>query len=104
MKNEKYTGDVILQKTFTDESFNRHVNYGEEDMYLHKNHHEAIISHEDFDKATEAMRQRKSEKGIVDENEKYLKRYCFSGKLVCGKCGGTFKRRTHYLPSGSYIA
>ena len=104
LKNEKYTGDVILQKTFTDESFNRHVNYGEEDMYLHKNHHEAIISHEDFDKATEAMRQRKSEKGIVDENEKYLKRYCFSGKLVCGKCGGTFKRRTHYLPSGSYIA
>ena len=72
LKNEKYTGDVILQKTFTDESFNRHVNYGEEDMYLHKNHHEAIISYEDFDKATEAMRQRKSEKGIVDENEKYL--------------------------------
>ena len=56
LKNEKYTGDVILQKTFTDESFNRHVNYGEEDMYLHKNHHEAIISHEDFDKATEHRR------------------------------------------------
>ena len=104
LKNEKYTGDVIFQKTFTDESFNRHVNYGEEDMYLHRNHHEAIISHEDFDKATEAMRQRKSEKGIEDENGKYLNRYCFSGKLICGECGGTFKRRSHYQPGGNYIA
>ena len=29
LKNEKYTGDVIFQKTYTDSSFNRHTNYGE---------------------------------------------------------------------------
>lgn len=28
VKNEKYTGDVLLQKTFTDEHFNRKVNQG----------------------------------------------------------------------------
>ena len=40
--NEKYTGDVILQKTYTDEHFNRHNNYGEKDQYLIENHHDAI--------------------------------------------------------------
>ncbi len=104
LKNEKYTGDVIFQKTFTDEGYNRHTNYGEEDMFLHKNHHEAIISHEDFEKAAEAMQQRKTEKGIVDCTGKYQVRYSFSGRLICGECGGTFKRRTHYKPSGDYIA
>src|SRR5699024_2885533 len=34
IKNEKYTGDVLLQKTFTDEHFNRKVNQGELDQYL----------------------------------------------------------------------
>src|SRR5699024_3826128 len=34
VKNEKYTGDVLLQKTFTDEHFNRKVNQGELDQYL----------------------------------------------------------------------
>ena len=28
LTNEKYTGDVILQKTYTDSHFNRHTNYG----------------------------------------------------------------------------
>ena len=32
--NEKYTGDVILQKTYTDSSYNKHINYGEKNMYL----------------------------------------------------------------------
>ena len=48
VKNEKYTGDVLLQKTFTDEHFNRKVNQGELDEYLIENHHEAIITHTDF--------------------------------------------------------
>ena len=32
LANEKYTGDVIFQKTYTDDSFNRHTNYGEMDI------------------------------------------------------------------------
>ena len=31
LTNEKYTGDVIFQKTYSDSSFNRHINYGEPD-------------------------------------------------------------------------
>lgn len=104
LKNEKYTGDVIFQKTYTDSSFNRHTNYGEENMYLCKNHHEPIISHEEFELVAQAMEQRGKEKSIEPEGDKYLKRYAFSGKIICGECGCTFKRRFHYKPSGEYIA
>ena len=36
--NEKYVGDVIFQKIYTDEHFNRHTNYGEKDQYLMQCH------------------------------------------------------------------
>lgn len=62
--NEKYTGDAIFQKTFTDTHFNRHYNYGEKDQYLIKNHHDSIISHEDFEAAQIIIEQRGKEKGL----------------------------------------
>lgn len=48
LSNEAYIGDAIFQKTYTDEYFNRHINNGEKEMYYIQNHHEAIISKEDF--------------------------------------------------------
>ncbi|HEY5586014.1 MAG TPA: recombinase family protein [Ruminiclostridium sp.] len=103
VSNEKYTGDAVFQKTYTDTNFNRHSNNGEKDQYLFKNHHEAIISHEVFEAAHKIIEQRGKEKGIEKYDEKYQNRYPFSGKIICGQCGGTFKRRTH--SSGSkYIA
>lgn len=77
LTNEKYTGDVILQKTYTDSHFNRHTNYGEKDMYLVENHHEAIISHEDFKAVDAVLNQRAKEKSIEKRNSKYLNRYAF---------------------------
>ena len=55
IKNEKYTGDVIFQKTFTDDGFKRHRNNGDYDQFFCENHHEAIISHEMFEKANELI-------------------------------------------------
>lgn len=104
LKNEKYTGDVIFQKTYTDSNFNRHINYGEEDQYLLKNHHEAIISHEDFETAQLVTEQRGKEKGILKKEGKYQTRYVFSGKIICGECGSHFKRRIHYSKKKEYIA
>ncbi len=95
LTNEKYTGDVILQKTYTDSHFNRHTNYGEKNMYLVENHHEAIISHEDFEAVDAVLNQRAKEKGIEKRNSKYLNRYAFSSKIICSECGSTFKRRVH---------
>ena len=64
IKNEKYTGDAILQKTYTDERFNRHKNHGEKMKYHIVGHHEAIISHEVFDAANALITQNAMEKGI----------------------------------------
>ena len=104
LSNEKYTGDVIFQKTYTDENFNRHTNYGEVDQYIATDHHEAIISHEVFDAANALVAQRAMEKGIEKGKEKYQKRYAFSGKIVCGECGDTFKRRIHPCTTYKYVA
>jgi len=102
--NEKYTGDVLFQKTYTDNSFNRHQNRGEVDQYLMQNHHEAIISREEFERANAVLKQRGREKGNGHDTGRYQNRYGFSGRIYCGECGGKYKRRLHYKPSGQYAA
>lgn len=104
LANEKYTGDCIFQKTYTDSNFNRHRNNGQLDQYYVADHHEAIISHEDFNAAAALIEQRANEKGIQRGNDKYQKRYAFSGKIICGECGDTFHRRIHSSTYGKYPA
>lgn len=104
LSNEKYTGDVLLQKTYTDSQFNRHANRGQHEQFFVSNHHEAIICHKDFEAVQAVIRQHGREKNIEEGSSKYLNRYVLSGKIICGNCGGHFKRRTHYTAKGSYIA
>lgn len=94
LTNEKYTGDILFQKTYTDDHFNRHLNDGNEGQYYVKNHHEPIISHEELKKAREMMDQHCREKKIEAGNSKYTNRYPFTKKIVCSECGGNFKRRS----------
>lgn len=98
--NEKYIGDALFQKTYTDDTFKRHVNKGERERYLVRGHHDAIVSREDFETAQAIIRQHGKEKGVAKDDKKYQNRYPFSGKIVCSQCGGTFKRRVH--TSGKY--
>lgn len=104
MTNEKYTGDVLFQKTYTDSQFNRHLNLGQRDRYLCTDHHEAIISHADFKMAGQLLEQHAKEKGIVKGSNKYQSRYPFSGKIICGECGAIFRRRIHTCKDHKYIA
>lgn len=104
LENEKYVGDVIFQKTYTDSQFNRHRNVGQQSQYMATEHHEAIISKEDFEAAAQIVAQRAAEKGVVKGTRKYQSRYPFSGKIVCGECGGIFKRRLHSSIGGQYVA
>lgn len=104
LTNEKYTGDCIFQKTYTDSNFNRHRNDGQLNQYYVTDHHEAIISHEDFDAAAALIEQRANEKGIQRGSDKYQQRYAFSGKIICGECGDTFRRRIHSSTYGKYPA
>ncbi len=64
-------------------------------MYSMSEHHEPIVSREVFETAGRLLEQHSKEKGISKGDKKYQNRYCFSGKIICGECGNTFKRRTH---------
>lgn len=92
IENEKYIGDTLFQKTFTDGNFTRHRNTGEKDSYLVTDSHDAIIRREIYDKANEIIRMRAryhhTNTGV------YQNRYCFSGNIKCGKCGDVLKRVT----------
>ena len=104
LRNEKYKGDVLFQKTFTDETFVRHINNGEKAQYYVTEHHEAIISVEDFEAAQAMIDQRSKDMKIKQGDAKYQNRYPFSGKIVCGECGATWKRRTHSESKIKYYA
>ena len=91
--NERYVGDVLFQKKYTDSRFTRHVNRGEVNQYMLTDHHEALVSREEFDAANAMIERNRRDKNIDNETDKYLKRYQFSGKIICGICGKPFKRR-----------
>ena len=70
-----------------------------------ENHHEPIISREDFEAAAGIIEQRGKEKGAQRGSGKYNNRYAFSGIIICGECSSTFKRRIHMPGKPSeYIA
>lgn len=100
LKNEKYCGDAILQKTVTLDpiSKKRKINEGEAPMWLVENSHPAIITRELFNKVQEESARRKaktpmSEKTAMTASGKYSK-YALSEVLICGECGSRFKRVT----------
>ncbi len=101
--NEKYTGDALFQKTYTDDYFVRRNNNGELKQYLYKDNHAPIVSHEEFEAAQAVIAQRGKEKGAERNSTKYHRRYPFTGKIICGNCGGTFRRRIHSMGQ-KYIA
>lgn len=92
--NEKYYGAAVFQKTYTDSNFRRHNNHGEVDSFIAEDHHEAIISKEVFDRVQVMIQKHIDEHGIVKDMGKYHNKYPFSGIIICGECGGKFKRQT----------
>lgn len=95
LRNEKYIGDVLLQKTITANNitFARKRNEGELPQYYIKNNHEPIISRADFKRVQELSEIRRKEKGIDEEViKKMANRYPLSAKIICGNCGRTFRR------------
>jgi site-specific DNA recombinase len=89
LKNERYTGDVLCQKTYTKDylSHEAATNEGERNQYLLKNHHEPIVDKETFNKVQQIL-SRKSKK--IEKGSK--KTYPLSGRLTCAECGGNLQR------------
>ena len=93
LNNEKYVGDVRYNKTYTDENFRRHRNKGKVESPEARDHHVAIISRELYASVHQVIDQRVKERGISRGEGKYQNRYAFTGKIICGECGSTFKRQ-----------
>lgn len=93
LRNERYTGDALYQKTFRDENFHFRINHGELDQFLHKNHHDALISHEEFDKVQQLREQHFQEKGIEKGAMFCQEHYLFSRRVRCGECGSLMRHR-----------
>ena len=96
LKNEKYCGDLLLQKTVTTDflSHKRKKNVNDAPMYYVKDNHEPIVSREIWNIAKEIRERRfKTRLGLNQDQSKYLNKYPFSGLLMCASCGSPFKRR-----------
>ncbi len=97
LRNEKYVGDCLQGKTFTLDpiSKRRLRNFGEEDKFYIENHHEGIITKEEFMRVQKILDSRGTPKRLIDgkRQEKLTRQYAFSSITKCGHCGGTYTRR-----------
>lgn len=101
LTNEKYCGDVLLQKTYISDCISRKVikNTGQLPMYLVQNHHEGIVSRETFDAVQTEIARRNAGKSPSKKNAptgmaSYSSKYALSERLVCGECGTLYRRCT----------
>ncbi len=100
LKNEKYCGDLVQQKTYTQSylSHKKKANKGELDYVVIKNHHEPIISRERFEAAQLELERRRQ---LHCQKNGFANRYALSGKMICAACGGTFVHSVKKSPNGA---
>lgn len=99
LKNEKYCGDVLMQKTYTQDciSHKQLRNMGQLPMYLVQDNHEGIISRDKFNQAKAEFARRNagrtpSQKLAPTGRSCYSAKYALTERLVCGKCGTLYRR------------
>lgn len=93
LKNEKYMGDALLQKTYTVDVLNkkRVANDGIVPQYYVENNHEPIIPREIFLQAQEEMIRRSNLKA-GNKKRVYSSKYALSSMVFCSKCGDIYRR------------
>ena len=74
LRNEKYCGDVLMQKTITIDylSHASKINEGEADQYYIADHHDPIVSREIWDKAQELLDKQSWQKWKRREQQRLL--------------------------------
>ncbi len=93
LKNEKYTGNMLLQKCFIEDHISHRVvrNRGELPMYYAENTHPAIISKETFDAVQREMERRRELGRIALPN---VSSSCFTGMVWCECCSAHYNRKS----------
>ena len=102
LRNEKYIGDALLQKTYTTDFLNktRVKNNGIVPQYYVEGNHEAIIPKDIFLRVQEELVRRRVVKTSANGKKRsYSCNHCFSQIVICGECGEMF-RRLHWNNRG----
>lgn len=102
MRNEKYIGDALLQKTYTTDflSKTRVKNNGIVPQYYVEGDHDAIIPRDIYMRVQEELVRRRVVKTSANGKKRsYSCNHCFSQIVVCGECGELF-RRIHWNNRG----
>lgn len=88
LKNEKYIGDALLQKTYTPDSLGSHSkeNRGQESQFYVEQTHEPIIEKSMFTAAQELLQSQRIEQSEYQEHH-------FSRKIRCMECGHYYRRK-----------
>lgn len=101
LKNEKYKGDTLLQKTYTEDFMTgkKVKNTGQRTQYFVSESHPAIVTADIFGSVQEEMAKRSRvihhEDGTIRPNDsKYNGKYLLGNLLICGDCGASYRRRT----------
>ena len=100
LKNEKYVGDALMQKTYTLDCITHKIvkNHGERPMYLVTNHHDPIVDRDTYNRVQQELARRSSKRKISDktttEQGKYSSKYALTELLICGHCGTPYRRTT----------
>ena len=110
LKNEKYCGDVLMQKTYTQDCISKKQirNVGQLPMYLMRDHHEGIISRDRFNQAQAEFARRNAGRAPTQKlaptgRSCYSAKYALTEHLVCGECG-TLYRRCVWVKRGQKFA
>ena len=101
LRNEKYIGDALLQKTYTIDFLNkkRGRNNGTLPQYYIEDDHEAIIPKDIFMRVQEEMARRSSERDMNGRRQGFSANHAFSHMVTCECCGEHF-RRLHWNNRG----
>lgn len=101
LRNEKYMGDALLQKTYTVDFMTKKkvINKGIVPQYYVEDDHEPIIPKELFYRVQEELARRASmNKSAVtrkkNQKSKFSSEYALASLLLCGDCGQEYRRVT----------
>ena len=108
LTNEKYCGDVLLQKTFCTDVISKKIvkNIGQMTQYYMPDHHEGIVSKEQYQAVQAEMARRGAlrspSKQAVTGRSCYTSKYALSDRLFCGECGTLYRRKTRNIKGNIY--
>lgn len=106
LQDDLYIGTLRTHKKELTEIKGNAQKVPEEEQYVFKNHHEALISVEQFNKVQEILKKRHNQTASYKKGKN---EYIFGGFIRCGECGygGTGivrvrSKRPDYIPKKSY--